>query len=147
MGFVIDGKIHFRDITYQSSNKEICVQWTGFHDPESGIDHVRWGIGTDPGADNVMVFRTFSHNTISACVSTVLKHNTKYYSTLIVFNAALNSKHSKSSSNGVLVDTTPPIPGYAVDGSNLKKRFGIFIRNIHQNCFMEQFYRSRIWNR
>lgn len=50
--------------------------------------------------DNVMVFRTFSHNTISACVSTVLKHNTKYYSTLIVFNAALNSKHSKSSSNG-----------------------------------------------
>lgn len=38
VGFVIDGKIHFRDITYQSSNKEICVQWTGFHDPESGID-------------------------------------------------------------------------------------------------------------
>lgn len=38
VGFVIDGKINFHDITYQSSNEEICVQWTGFYDPESGID-------------------------------------------------------------------------------------------------------------
>lgn len=60
----------------------------------------RWGIGTKPEADNVMAFRNFSHNTRHACVDIVLQHNTKYYSTLIVFNAALNSKDSNSSSDG-----------------------------------------------
>lgn len=60
----------------------------------------RWGIGTKPEVDNVMAFRNFSHNTRHACVDIVLQHNTKYYSTLIVFNAALNSKDANSSSDG-----------------------------------------------
>lgn len=60
----------------------------------------RWGIGTKPGLDNVMTFRNFPHTTIHSCAEITLKHNTKYYSTLIVFNAALNSKDSNSSSNG-----------------------------------------------
>lgn len=60
----------------------------------------RWGIGTAPGGENIMAFRNFSHNTRHVCAKLSLQHNTKYYSTVIVFNGALNSKDSNSTSNG-----------------------------------------------
>ncbi|XP_061188852.1 uncharacterized protein LOC133197029 [Saccostrea echinata] len=118
-GQVLDGHVVHHDLTYQSTYKEICAQWKGFFDPESGIDHFRWGVGTLPGKDNVVAFYNISHNTRHSCSDVVLQHNTRYYSTVIVFNAALNSKDSNSTSNGVLVDKTPPVPGYAVDGPTL----------------------------
>lgn len=37
-GNVLDGDVIHHDIMYQSSDKEMCAQWTGFYDPESGID-------------------------------------------------------------------------------------------------------------
>lgn len=37
-GNVLDGNVIHHDIMYQSSDKEMCAQWTGFYDPESGID-------------------------------------------------------------------------------------------------------------
>ncbi|XP_061168902.1 uncharacterized protein LOC133178171 [Saccostrea echinata] len=120
-GRVLDGHILHHDLTYQSSDKQICAQWTGFYDPESGINHFRWGIGTFPGKDDIMNFRNFSHNTRHSCVEIALQHNTQYYSTVIVYNAALNSKDSNGTSNGVLVDTTPPLSSYAVDGPDLSE--------------------------
>lgn len=39
-GTVLDGYIVHHDLTYQASDKEICAQWTGFYDPESGIDQL-----------------------------------------------------------------------------------------------------------
>lgn len=60
----------------------------------------QWGIGTTLGKDNVMAFRNLSHNTRYACADIALRHNTTYYSTVIVFNAALNSKSANSTSNG-----------------------------------------------
>lgn len=62
----------------------------------------QWGIGTTSGKDNVMAFRNLSHNTRYACADIDLRHNTTYYSTVIVFNAALNSKSANSTSNGGL---------------------------------------------
>ncbi|XP_062588035.1 uncharacterized protein LOC134249704 [Saccostrea cucullata] len=120
-GQVLDGHVIHYDLTYQSTYKEICAQWKGFFDPESGIDHFRWGVGTFPGKDNVVTFHNISHNTRHSCSEVVLQHNTRYYSTVIVFNAALNSKDSNSTSDGVLVDKTPPLPGFAVDGPSLLK--------------------------
>lgn len=37
-GKVLDGNVIHHDIMYQSNDKEMCAQWTGFYDPESGID-------------------------------------------------------------------------------------------------------------
>lgn len=37
-GKVLDGNFIHHDIMYQSNDKEMCAQWTGFYDPESGID-------------------------------------------------------------------------------------------------------------
>ncbi|XP_061168901.1 uncharacterized protein LOC133178169 [Saccostrea echinata] len=120
-GIVLDGYIVHHDLTYQSNDEQLCAQWTAFYDPESGIDHFRWGIGTIPGKDNIMNFRNFSHNTRHSCIDIALRHNTRYFSTVIVFNGALNSKDSNSTSNGVLIDTTPPLSGYAVDGPDLSE--------------------------
>jgi hypothetical protein len=39
-GSVLDGHIVHHDLTYQASDNEICAQWTGFYDPESGIDQL-----------------------------------------------------------------------------------------------------------
>lgn len=37
-GKVLDGNVIHHDIMFQSNDKEMCAQWTGFYDPESGID-------------------------------------------------------------------------------------------------------------
>ncbi|KAK3094096.1 hypothetical protein FSP39_024081 [Pinctada imbricata] len=115
-GNVLDGAIVLHDVTYQADNSQICAHWNSFYDPESGILEFRWGVGTNPGLDDVASFRNYTHNIRHACVDVQLTHNTTYFSTVIVFNGALNTKNSNSSSNGVLIDITPPVAGNVHDG-------------------------------
>ncbi|KAK3092476.1 hypothetical protein FSP39_003379 [Pinctada imbricata] len=115
-GNVLDGTTVLHDATYQADNSQICAHWNTFYDPESGILRFRWGVGTKPGIDDVMPFHRYNHNIRHACFNVLLAHNTTYFSTVIAFNGALNTKHSNSSSDGVLVDTTHPVAGKVHDG-------------------------------
>nr|KAG5706489.1 hypothetical protein BaRGS_032882 [Batillaria attramentaria] len=54
-----------------------------------------------------------------SCTRVQLQHNTTYFSTVIANNKALNQKSSNATSNGVLVDITPPIPGNVSDGDDV----------------------------
>lgn len=59
-----------------------------------------WGVGSGPQLDDISQFKNVSHHTKIGCTDVILKHNTTYYSTVIAFNDALNSKHSNGSSDG-----------------------------------------------
>ncbi|XP_052219885.1 uncharacterized protein LOC127837088 [Dreissena polymorpha] len=115
-GGVMDGNRLRRDRQFQADDHKICAQWIDFFDPESGIDRFLWGVGTAPQLDDIVKFHNLTRHEKSSCVPATLKHNSTYFSTVLAFNSALNSKPCNSSSDGVLVDTTPPIVGIVLDG-------------------------------
>ncbi|KAL3857351.1 hypothetical protein ACJMK2_012027 [Sinanodonta woodiana] len=114
-GKVLDGDVLGQDREYQHDTDTICSQWIYFYDPESGINQFIWGVGTAPGKDNIIPYRNLSSTTKRSCHAAELKHNVTYYSTIIAYNDALNAKMCNSSSNGILVDTTPPKGGTVID--------------------------------
>lgn len=44
-GIVNDGGQVGTDIDYTSRTDQLCVNWEGFSDPESGISMIQWTIG------------------------------------------------------------------------------------------------------
>ncbi|XP_067663255.1 uncharacterized protein [Haliotis asinina] len=98
------------DIQFQATRTFIGCKWRGFSDPESGLDHYEWRIGTNPGADDILKART-------AAVGEVIFHTLKrdqqlpvgrtLYSTIRAFNKA--GQYSEATSNGLLVDDSVPI--------------------------------------
>ncbi|XP_062567667.1 uncharacterized protein LOC134229900 [Saccostrea cucullata] len=117
-GKVLDGSTLDEDEAYQSKTNEICASWKGFYDPESGISQYTWGVGTEAGKDDIVNFIVLSRDVKEKCSQANLTHNKKYYSTVVAKNSALNPKTIKSSSDGVLIDTTSPVTGYVKDGDN-----------------------------
>ncbi|WAR20843.1 hypothetical protein MAR_014817 [Mya arenaria] len=115
-GNVMDGDRLRKDKQFQADDHKICAQWIDFYDPESGIDRFLWGVGTSPQKDDIVAFHNLTRYDKSSCSPASLQHNDIYYSTVLAYNNALNSKASNSSSDGVLVDTTPPLAGSVSDG-------------------------------
>ena len=44
-GTVNDGEIVGTDIDYTDSTTQLCVNWQGFSDPDSGISSIQWAFG------------------------------------------------------------------------------------------------------
>ncbi|XP_070573748.1 uncharacterized protein [Ptychodera flava] len=116
-GEVFDGTVLDHDIDYQSSSDELCVSWKGFYDEESGIEKYVWYAGVTPGSNDTIESIELSHSEFRACKSGVeLKHNERYYSTIVAFNAGHKKLSTAVTTDGVLVDTTPPVEGWIIDG-------------------------------
>ena len=99
------------DLSVQNYSTSISANWSGFSDPESGIAGYRWAVGTSPGATDVLPFTTVG-TTPGAIATVALVDGTTYYVTVEATNGA--GLVVTASSNGVLVDTTPPaapVPG------------------------------------
>ena len=75
-----------------------------------------WGVGTLPGKDDIVTYHNLTRYDKSSCLPTVLHHNTTYYSTVIAYNNALNSKPTNSSSDGGFYNKTdlnyPTLPTF-----------------------------------
>lgn len=139
-GEVLDGMQVKKDARYQSVTTPVCAQWQLFEDPESHIESYWWGAGTKSGKDDVAPFRKLSSFDRHACESGVsLQHNTTYYSTVVAYNKALNQKKVNISSNGVLVDTTPPVPGQVVDGDNISQDIDFTSETASVTCVWSDF--------
>ena len=44
-GTVNDGGDVGTDIDYTESDSQLCVNWEGFSDPESGVSSIHWAVG------------------------------------------------------------------------------------------------------
>ena len=114
-GFVMDGW-GLDDAKYQSLSSLYRAHWYGFTD-FSGIESVYLGLASKPNSTvcDVKLEEVVSNITHFHVLSGLtLISGTKYYACLKLMDRAGNSELFHS--NGVLVDTNPPLPGYVNDG-------------------------------
>ena len=110
---VLDGNTA-SDIDYQDNTTAMSAEWEGFADPESGIQYYEYGISRSrEGVMDVFAFRSAGLNT-SVTVHGLSLSDGVYYVTV----CAVNNAHLRSclSSDGVLIDFTPPSHGVVHDG-------------------------------
>eukprot|EP00058_Branchiostoma_floridae_P003025 XP_002588513.1 hypothetical protein BRAFLDRAFT_79466 [Branchiostoma floridae] len=115
-GTLYDGGVHGHDLNFTSDPNTICANWKDFHDEESGLSHYFWGVGSEPGTDDVVPLTEYSHTESQACADVQLSHNTTYYSVLVAVNNGHDNLNVSKSSDGVLFDATPPVEGTLRDG-------------------------------
>ncbi|CAC5386466.1 unnamed protein product [Mytilus coruscus] len=110
-GAVQDGT-GFYDTEYQSMMIYISAKWYGFDDPQSGLQKYVWRAGTKPGYDDI-VPPIELHLTVSAALLNSTSYNLdlplnkRIYVTVRAYNKL--GLWSESSSNGFIVDNTPPV--------------------------------------
>jgi hypothetical protein len=105
-GIIIDG-LSQPDIDYQSNDHTVTAHWFGFNDIESNIRNFHWGIGTSPKGTDVLPFIDIGSNVTAEQTDLKLTNGRQYYVTVQAFNAGGQSV--TKASDGVLVDTTPPM--------------------------------------
>ncbi|XP_052095905.1 uncharacterized protein LOC127731087 [Mytilus californianus] len=103
------------DIDYQTDMSSINVHWEGFHDPHTVIRNYFVHIGTCSGCNNVMeqlYIGTHSEFTLSHIH---LISGEIYFSTVTACNTA--NLCTSVTSDGVVVDNSPPTVGIVQDGT------------------------------
>ena len=125
-GFVIDGtppnvqKARVQDgntgsdIDYQANNTALSAEWSGITDPESGIYYYEYGVSTTHGGvPDVVPFQNIGLNSSASAAGISLADDVYYFIVCAVNNAGLRKCIS---SDGVLVDLSPPSHGVVHDG-------------------------------
>ena len=100
-GSVRDGSTPLRDIQYQSSTTEVCVNFNGFVDQDSGISSYVWSVMSGGGElfQRELSVVEMTHQTACETVSP-LRHNSRYYSVLTTVNGGVNEMNATSMSDG-----------------------------------------------
>lgn len=114
-GFVMDGW-GLNDAEYQSFSSFYRAHWYGFTD-FSGIEAVYLGLSSKPNSStcDVREQELVSLNTDFHVLSGLaLTSGSRYYACLKLRDKAGNTALIQS--NGVVVDTSAPLPGYVTDG-------------------------------
>ena len=93
----------------------------GTHDPESGILKTEYCVGGFPGACDKFGRQEVNHRWRHAVAGVSLLEGFKYYGTLFVTNGAGNIAFRTT--DGFMVDASPPICGAVYDGAAYDKQF------------------------
>lgn len=102
------------DIDYTNDTSEISARWNDFKDNESNIAEQFWCIGSRPLSDDLLACQNATDQSNKTFNGLSLNHKESYYVTVIVCNYA--GLCTAKSSDGVLVDTTPPVIHSVIDG-------------------------------
>ena len=103
------------DIDYQANTTALSAEWDGFMDPESKIQHYEYGVSRNRGGTpNIFPFQNAKLNTWATASGLSLSDDVYYFIVCAVNNAGLRKCIS---SDGVLIDLTPPTHGVVHDGT------------------------------
>ena len=102
------------DISFTNNTREIHARWIDFLDNESDIVEYFWCVGKKPMTDDIWVCESTGTRPNGSHYGFALEHGDSYYVTVIACNRARMC--SAAHSNGVTVDTTPPVMTYVRDG-------------------------------
>ena len=108
-GRVTDGQSG-RDVVYQRETNTLHASWSGFYENETLIHHYELAFGTSANTSDVQPFTDVGLVTSSASSNLLvseLRNGVKYYARVVAFNT-LGVPSKISTSNGVLIDSTPP---------------------------------------
>ena len=107
---VCDGAVFKHDLDYSSNSTSLSINWK-CEDKESGLRQVLVALGTQPGIQDVIAYRSVlpyqtSHHFNGVNLTTGLK----YFSTVRCVNSVGQQK--SISSDGIMIDFTPPMKRY-----------------------------------
>ncbi|XP_078616241.1 uncharacterized protein LOC144884661 [Branchiostoma floridae x Branchiostoma japonicum] len=123
-GVVYDGvpSVDHQDADFQTELDTLRARWEGFHDAHTAILGYDWSVGTCPGCDDVMEAEHVGLLTDVSASHLGLVPGKKYYVTITACNAA--DLCTPVSSDGVIIDNSPPAPGVVYDGvDDMDSRF------------------------
>ncbi|XP_064643194.1 uncharacterized protein LOC135497317 isoform X2 [Lineus longissimus] len=103
---------------YQEDDGHIWAHWE-FSDPHSGIVSYSWSVGSCAGCGDVFKDHPVGTNTdaVADKFGVALRQGLTYYVTVTACNGV--GLCSSASSDGVLIDSSPPISGLVHDGVGL----------------------------
>ncbi|XP_022799532.1 uncharacterized protein LOC111337483 [Stylophora pistillata] len=102
------------DIEFTNNTREIHARWIDFLDNESDIVEYFWCVGTRPMADDIRMCESTGLRPNGSHFGLGLSHGDSYYVTIVACNGARMC--SAGHSDGVTIDTTPPLMTYVRDG-------------------------------
>lgn len=102
------------DGLYSTDATSLHASWTS-SDPESGIARYYYSIGTTPGTTNVLDWTDAGLNTSVTRAGLSLTSGVAYYINVKALNGA-GAWSAVGSSDGIIVDTSPPLAPVVVDG-------------------------------
>ncbi|XP_076085163.1 uncharacterized protein LOC143055975 isoform X1 [Mytilus galloprovincialis] len=107
IGKIKDGA-DYTDIHYQSSRSYVAATWHGFNDPQSGLDKYSIRVGTSIGGNDIISQNELPLTDIVVFPNIIepIPTNSRIYVTVRAYNKA--GLYSEVTSNGVLVDDSPP---------------------------------------
>ena len=102
------------DIDFTNNTREIHARWIDFLDNESDIVEYFWCVGTQPMKDDIRVCESTGMRPNGSHYGLNLQHGDSYFVTVVACNGA--RRCSATYSDGVSIDTTPPVMEYVRDG-------------------------------
>ncbi|MDC0215353.1 T9SS type A sorting domain-containing protein [Candidatus Marinimicrobia bacterium] len=106
------------DIAFTPSDSSITANWYGFTDSVSSIASYEVAIGDGTDEDNIAAWVNVDTNRTHTFTNVGLTNATEYYVHVRATDLAGNTSDD-AMSNGVIVDTSPPVAGSVYDGLNL----------------------------
>ena len=102
------------DVKFTNKTREVHARWIDFLDNESDIVEYFWCVGRKPMTDDIRGCESTGMRPNGSHYGLSLKHGDSYYVTVIACNGARMC--SAAHSDGVIIDTTPPVMTYVRDG-------------------------------
>ncbi|XP_053401094.1 uncharacterized protein LOC123523194 isoform X2 [Mercenaria mercenaria] len=121
-GNVYDGSkqtdTDYIDLDYIETSSSVHARWKGFFDPHTPIKEYFISLGMCKGCEDVKGKQPNGLKEYTELKSLQLAEGIKYFVTITACNTA--DLCTSASSDGFIVDTTPPVKGYVMDGTRAK---------------------------
>ena len=105
------------DVDYVSPNMDLSAHWDKIADPESGIIHNEYCVGTKPFGCQIKPMTSTGATKSFTCPECIVHEGERVFVTVRVTNGA--GLFETLTSDGMLLDATPPMMGNIVDGGHI----------------------------
>lgn len=114
---ILDGSEEGVDIDFQESTTSLTAHWNAFQDLESDVMKVTWCAGLSAGACDVVKETLMDPESsfVHKILTRPMMSGQKYFITVTATNGA--GVNTSITSDGTMVDDTPPLTGTVIDGT------------------------------
>ncbi|KAK3589056.1 hypothetical protein CHS0354_008706 [Potamilus streckersoni] len=114
-GYIEDGPTSLEEDTdFQTNYSQLSAKWKGFLDPHTAIKEYYVSFGTCPMCDDVLQRQSVGIRFDISLPNLRLSQGRMYYCTVTACNTA--DLCTTIASDGVIIDSTPPVRGRVLDG-------------------------------
>jgi photosystem II stability/assembly factor-like uncharacterized protein len=121
------------DIDFSTDTANLSANWSDSSDPETGLAHYWYAIGTSAGATDVVAWTDAVLNTSVAKLGLTLVEGVKYIFSVKAENTA-GGQTPVVSSDGIVIDNSPPdAPAAVNDGTGVYMAFASSTASLSAN--------------